>query len=327
MKQEHGRRTRAKAKERAKTLQTVFWVGLILVQMMVVNCLQTRAETGEKLVQRKVEKEVRYENMEGAAQLPETIDVEVQESGRTVTVCCTRQESRILREHWEADFRFPVVFHSYDADYYMVGERLIAHQDEQPNLADCEDELLNLIGVAPEEYRIETIEWAGEAYPDADGNLCREALAKGSRLLRDYEVRYVGAVQLPDPGDGAAQELEEAVEESAEELAEEPEEITGAETTPPGVVITLPEAEQTNEEALDFWQKLTRTLLVTIGIGALLFFGGLLFLLILRLVKTTRVCYNERKRKREGEAFYVHRKQRCKGKRSGRRSDPQDPVL
>ena len=201
----------------------------------------------------------------------------------------------------------------------MIGERLIPRHEEQPNLSGCEEELLNLIGVAPEEYQIEAIEWAGDAHPDADGNLCREALAKGRRLLRDYQVRYVGALQLPGPGDGAAQEPEKSLEEAAEESKE----ITGAETTPPGVVVTRPEAEQTNvAEALDFWQKLTRTLLVTIGIGALLFFGGLLFLLVLRLVKITRVCYNERKRKREGEAFYVHRKQKRKSKRFGRRSDP-----
>lgn len=361
MKQEEGRQAGMKTEEHVKTVQMALWVALILVQMATVNCLETRAaatvqmsaesmpaesmpaeqmpaeqmpaepgtiraENGDAgdvaITRREVEKTVEYENLEGAAPIPETLDVDVTEQGQTVRVRCSRQESRITEEHWEADFQFPVVFHSYDADYYVVGEKLIPHRDETPSLTDCEAELLSMIGVSPEEYRIETIEWTGEAYPDESGNPCRDAVAKGSRLLRDYQVRYSGVAQFPAPitpeivveTEGFSTESTEP--ETEETKAAEP----VAETPPPGVVISETEAEAGEAEIpLTLLQKLTRTMLVAIGIGALMFFGGLLLLMLLRLVKFIRTWYTSnqkptdiimarQKGQLKGEKTYVHRK-------------------
>lgn len=285
--------------EQVRRLQMVLWVGLILAQMAVVNCMETQAASQQEFRERAVEKEIVYKNLEGTASIPETLDVEVTDADQTVTVQCARQECRILEERWKDDFEFPLTFHSYDADYYVCGERLIPHSDEQPNLAGCEADLLELIGVSQEEYRIDRVSWRGEAYEGEDGTLCRDAVARGSRLVRDYEARYAGVARFPVKEQPLIPEIVSEEETVEAETTEETETVreTMAETA--ASVIIEETSEAIEPEPLTLWQRITNTLLVIIGLGVVLFFGGLLLLLILRLVKQGRSWYTERKQRRE----------------------------
>lgn len=45
-------------------------------------------------------------------------------------------------------------------------------------------------------YKINSIEWDGEEYKD-NGILCRNAVAKGNKVVNDYTALYGGAAYLP----------------------------------------------------------------------------------------------------------------------------------
>ncbi len=303
-----------KRNQRVKNVQMGLWVILILLQMAVVNCLEVRAESAaserefpesagnaapamnhEKTMIRQVQKDVIYEKVEGGASLPETLDIRVEEDGVTVTAVCSIQERTVLREWWEEGFSFPVTFHSYDAAYYSLRDILIPYNEERPELEGYEKRLLELIGVPLEEYRISSVQWDGEAYQGEDGELCRDAVGTGEKLLRDYRVRYAGMAKLPVRPKAQVQTEAETV--SAESAAET-EEAVEESRTEVSISAESSEEEQTqaeDEAPLTLWQKITRTLLIAIGIGALLFFGGLLILAFLWVVKKLRKWYTGRK--------------------------------
>lgn len=298
-----------KRKQRVKNVQMGLWVILILLQMAVVNCLELRAETSESAAPggrdaftvRHVKKDVVYEQVEGGASLPETLEVRIEEGGATVTAVCAMEEKVILRERWEDHFSFPVTFHSYDAAFYRLGDILIPFDEERPRLEGCEEQLLELVGLMTEDYRITSVQWAGEAYRGEEGELCRDALAAGNKLVRDYRVRYAGTAQIPAKRNVS---LQTEVEEAVTEQTIGADEAAGASETEVSIQMeasgdTQPQADTEGTPTL--WQKITRTLLVVIGIGAILFFGGLLILAFLWVVKKLKKWYTGQKRKRAGK--------------------------
>ena len=64
-------------------------------------------------------------------------------------------------------------------------------------LLQFSDEILSDLNLDPELYKINSIEWDGEAYTNEDGVLCRKAAAVGNRVINDYEVIYGGDYNLP----------------------------------------------------------------------------------------------------------------------------------
>lgn len=215
------------------------------------------------------------EQVEDMAQLPETVMVEAERENQKVQVLCSLQEKTVIREEWQEGFHFPVTFHGYDANSYWLGDCLIEGSKESPRLEGCEELLLAEIGASPECYRIRELQWEGEPYEDDTGELCRDAIASGQKLLRDYRLRYQGLAEYP------AYEVWQvaAVYEPVVRIEEE------YETSGPDPVLV--EIEETDPasaslpEAMTWWERITRTLLITIAVGAVLFFGGLLFLGIL----------------------------------------------
>lgn len=230
-----------------------------------------------------IEEEQIFECVEGLAEIPESAEIRMQnpDDGRTGTAVCLAESVEILREWWSAEFSFPLQFHSYDADSYQLGGQVIPFDEEAPRLEGYEALLLDIIGASTEEYRITDIRWDGEAYLDESGILCRNALASGEKLVRDYQVKYRGEVEFPAaerwqttaiyclPGTG-----EEAVAETVEEtevFVEEPE-----------ITVLPPEP---------FWKRVMKVTKVILSLLVPL----LLFLLIV-LVKGRRTWYTERKR-------------------------------
>ena len=53
-----------------------------------------------------------------------------------------------------------------------------------------------MLGLPEAHYRITDYAWAGEAYQDEEGALCRDASARGERLVRDCQAVYGGEVVL-----------------------------------------------------------------------------------------------------------------------------------
>ena len=67
-----------------------------------------------------------------------------------------------------------------------------------PDFTGYEKELLRLIQAGDEDYQVESVSWDGEAYEDENGIRCRNAVAKGRKLVRDCRVSYVGSAVFPE---------------------------------------------------------------------------------------------------------------------------------
>ena len=147
-----------------------------------------------------VERTVVYEEVEWEDQIPKkaVIDLRDNAGGRRV-----QKEYPVLRmskkgEQWMSDFYFTAVFHSYDADYYWLGEKKIPFNSSKPELEGSSRELLAEIGADPERYRILDFVWQGESYFDESGNLCRNALVTGEKKVSEYHVTYGGEALFPE---------------------------------------------------------------------------------------------------------------------------------
>lgn len=247
-------------------------------------------------VTRNIEKVIRYDQVEGVASLPEVIEITANDRERrqTVPAVCRIVQQETIREEWQDGFVFTVTFHTYEAGYYELADRLIPYNDETPELEGCETELLELAGVSPEDYRITHVQWSGGVYTDGSGNQCRDAAAFGQKRLRDYRVKYSGTAVFPEKEGWQTVAVYHLPQPETQE--ETPGETSGFETaqekrqTEMGE-ITVPAPAP----PVTLWERITRTLIMTIALGAVIFFAGLLLLAILRLAKRVRSCYNRKK--------------------------------
>ena len=150
-----------------------------------------------------VTEEVVYEAVEALDRIPSKISVTITDEGTGQEMesiaAADRQESG--EERWEDTFSFPVTFHEYGLEGYWIGDKVFKLEGDVPDFTGYEKELLTLIGASEEDYKVESVSWDGEAYEDAAGVRCRNAVAKGKKLVRDCTVTYTGsAVFLKEPG-------------------------------------------------------------------------------------------------------------------------------
>ena len=81
---------------------------------------------------------------------------------------------------------------------YWIGDKVFKLEGDVPDFTGYEKELLTLIGASEEDYKVESVSWDGEAYEDANGVRCRNAVAKGKKLVRDCTVTYEGSAVFPE---------------------------------------------------------------------------------------------------------------------------------
>lgn len=231
--------------------------------------------------------------VEGIFQIPEDIAVTDYEGWQQAEAFCHLKEKEIVKEEWTEDFSFPVTFHKYDAGIYRLQDYMIAGDEESPQLDGYEELLLREIKVRPEEYQITEILWDGEPYVDETGELCRDAAAYGQKLVRNYRLVYEGTAEFP------AYEAWRTVSVYGLEDREENTETMPAEPVVVEIGESMP-ATSSFPALADLWERITRTLLLTIGIGALLFFAGLAVLAVLWTSRTFQQ-HGKGRRKRKGE--------------------------
>lgn len=266
-----------------KGIQTALWAALVLVQMGVVGCLEVRAET--------VHREVTYEAVEDEAALPEEIMVSVLAGHDGEMVPCQAVGWVEEAAYWQDDFSFPITFYEYGAGAYQLGEITVKKTDlEEPEqLTELAEqygtELLESMGLSAEEYEVKEIVWTGTPYEKEDGIVCRDAMAYGNRLLRDWRVQYEGVVEperwqeLKRGGaDGELNEegQEETVPESIRAVTETLEKMPEAEGEEP-----KEQPPHGKSRLQEYLEKLTRIFLVAVGIGVVFFVGGLFVLALL----------------------------------------------
>lgn len=216
-----------------------------------------------------------YEGVEGMTRIPQSMATKVEKEGRQADIIYFLEEKNVIKEEWQEDFVFPITFHKYDADFYLLRDRRIERGEEKPRLEGCEELLLEEIGVSPEYYQITDIWWDGSPYEDETGELCRDAVAFGRKLLQDYQLCYKGVAEFPEYETwrvAAVYELpaaEQEIQEESQTVREIP------------VLVQMDEEPPAIAASPTFWERITRTLLLTIAVGAVLFFGGLLMLAVL----------------------------------------------
>ena len=280
-----------------KGIQTALWAALVLVQMGVVGCLEVRAET--------VHREVTYEAVEDEAALPDEIMVSVLAGHDGELVLCQAVDWVEEAAYWQDDFSFPITFYEYGAGAYQLGEITVKKTDlEDPEqLTELAEqygtELLQSMGLSAEEYEVKKIVWTGTPYEKEDGIVCRDAMAYGNRLLRDWRVQYEGFVEperwqkLKRGGaDGELKEegQEETVPETIKVVTETPEKVSEAEREEP-----KEQPAHGKSRLQEYLEKVTRILLVAVGIGVVFFLGGLFVLALLWIGRKLREAIDRRK--------------------------------
>lgn len=150
--------------------------------------------------EKRVEQVVFYEGVEHMDRVPElrTITLKEDFSGMQVSAKYPVINRKMVKEDWRDDFTFPIMFHSYGAETYLMGGENVPIDGEPLRLEHYEEALLSEIGVTSENYRITSTVWNGSPYIDEDDILCRNATAFGRRKVKDYLITYGGTVTFPE---------------------------------------------------------------------------------------------------------------------------------
>lgn len=146
-----------------------------------------------------VKETVLYEKVEGLEQIPKRLSITTKDerTGQNIEADYPILTVQLNKEQWTSDFSFLAMFHSYDADYYQLGDKVISSNHEKPEFEGCETELLKEIGVTPDRYEITDAVWNGPPYMDKRGVICRKAVVTGRKKVGDYRVTYGGNAVFP----------------------------------------------------------------------------------------------------------------------------------
>ena len=236
---------------------------------------ELQEKEGEEIT-RTLEKRVEYPKVEAAEEVPEIILADETDPGWILlSGNLYRKNVEITGEQWKEDFSVPVTFYSYGADEYELGDLVIPAGEDQllEKTAEAGDWILEDLGLSKDDYRITSLVWNGEPFSDENGQICREALALGKRLLRDYEVLYEGEVKWKEP---------DYYELHVIYQLEEPAKMTEEETT---MEIKEDHTEKNDSPVKrqgPFWYLVRTGLMITVAIGILGLFIGLILLVVMK---------------------------------------------
>ena len=93
---------------------------------------------------------------------------------------------------WTSDLSVPMTLYGIDSAYLQFGDALIPYDGGNPPLTGYESAYLVSLGLSANSYRLSRVTWDGDAYTNADGELCRNAIVTGDRLLSTFTAVYGG---------------------------------------------------------------------------------------------------------------------------------------
>lgn len=139
--------------------------------------------------------DIAYE-LEGKQEPPDTASITLvdERTGKTYERQLRRLETAEKSSQWTDGFSFEITVTGYDSDVFLIGETEIP---AGAPLKDYGDEFLRELGLPADCYRIDSVEWDGEAYME-NGAVCRNAAAAGQKLVRQTSVKYGGQVRTPE---------------------------------------------------------------------------------------------------------------------------------
>ena len=220
-------------------------------------------------VSQRLERRMVYTGVEGAEEIPESISLEEDVSGNQAEGTLFLKESRIVREEWQDGFTAPVTFHAYGADEYHGGSLVIPGDAVLETCVSMGGKLLEFMGLSPMEYRILYADWSGEPYEDEEGRMCRQAMVRGQKLLRDYEAAYEGEFSWTQPETYALEMVYRQVSPVAPASLEAAQEAGH---------VPAPEVQDEGREG-NLWYWVRSGFVITVGAGLIGISVGLLALL------------------------------------------------
>ncbi|MDO4809296.1 MAG: SpaA isopeptide-forming pilin-related protein [Eubacteriales bacterium] len=164
------------------------------IRMEKISCEMIDIETEERTEEQTVPYE--YYGLEEGTAVPDVQEIEFtdENTGNVFTEKLPLISAETTDRYWDNGFSFPIHVEHVDADTFLLGDKEVP--GEAPLLNYAED-LLEMLGLDPDHYRITAIEWSGDPYEDAEGVICRDALATGQKFLRDVTAVYGGLVTYP----------------------------------------------------------------------------------------------------------------------------------
>ena len=141
---------------------------------------------------------ITYSNIPVDSKIPEMAKLSVKDSvtGKNVEVQVPLSDKEFTEPHWISGFEFPITVSNYDAGVFDLNGREITLSEDAP-LKGHENELLNMIGVSAEDYRINSIAWDGGSYTE-NGVVYRKLKATGEMRVTDCKATYAGVANLPE---------------------------------------------------------------------------------------------------------------------------------
>ncbi len=213
-----------------------------------------------------------YEGVEQAVEIPGQAEVQLQdeETGRSASAWLPLENTVQSNGRWQDDFSFPVTVWGYDAGSFVLGGETVPVVEEHP-FAGRETALLELIGVDPAYYQIDSAEWSGMPQTGEDGLTYRQATAVGRKYVTDVEAVYGGRALIPQQPGMAYETVYVMPEETEPEMTEA--EPTVEMTAPPVPAAALETAAMIVEEPAELpaWLRIVRNVTtVVVGLGILL---------------------------------------------------------
>ncbi|MCC8028004.1 MAG: prealbumin-like fold domain-containing protein, partial [Clostridium sp.] len=146
---------------------------------------------------------IMYPAMEAIEKVPQTARITVTDdvTGQKKEAVLPLIDYSFSNARWKNGFEFEITVSDYDADYFMLGDKMVSIEEEYP-LSGYERDLLKMVGLSESAYRIDRISWNGSEYLD-QGILYRNLKASGQMLVSDCTARYGGDATL-DAIDGQA---------------------------------------------------------------------------------------------------------------------------
>lgn len=145
------------------------------------------------------EEMLNYNEVTGDKAISDTINSTVTDpvTGKDYGVTLSLVSKKVVKSAVSDEFKFDITFYVTNGRYFRYKDNLVTYNENTPDVMQFSDEILSDLNLDPELYKINSIEWDGEAYTNEDGVLCRKAAAVGNRVINDYEVVYGGDYNLP----------------------------------------------------------------------------------------------------------------------------------
>lgn len=145
------------------------------------------------------EEMLNYNEVTGDKAISDTINSTVTDpvTGKDYGVTLSLVSKKVVKSAVSDEFKFDITFYVTNGRYFRYKDKLVTYNENTPDVMQFSDEILSDLNLDPELYKINSIEWDGEAYTNEDGVLCRKAAAVGNRVINDYEVIYGGDYNLP----------------------------------------------------------------------------------------------------------------------------------